>query len=279
MDDRHTSEEKAFFEKILERFEDPKKIASDTEATVRCPDPHGLHSNGDERPSLGVSLSRNGVGAKVLIYCHSQGCDFDAILEARELTTKDLYFGRNGDGRPEEEEDVGFSGCTLKEYSACKNLPVEFLTSGVIGLEDRKYAGKDAVWIPYMNTGGELIAERFRVSLLKNKTGADNRFRWQKGSKTALYGLNWLDVAHDKGYVLVVEGESDCHVLWYHGLPAVGIPGAKNWRDEWAEHLDGIDHVLVCVEPDEAGESLWKAVSGCQTLISRVRKVGFSDAV
>jgi hypothetical protein len=35
------------------------------------------------------------------------------------------------------------------------------------------------------------------------------------------------------------QGESDCHTLWFHGVPALGIPGAANWREERdARHLD-----------------------------------------
>ena len=49
---------------------------------------------------------------------------------------------------------------------------------------------------------------------------------------------------HDQGdanppapYVVLVEGESDCHALWLHDLPALGLPGATNWRDGRDLHL------------------------------------------
>ena len=77
----------------------------------------------------------------------------------------------------------------------------------------------------------------------------------------------------------VVEGESDCHVAWYHGRNAVGIPGAKNWKDEWAVHLDGIGTVLVTVEPDEAGEEMFSRLVACTRLFPRLKKVRFADAV
>ena len=31
---------------------------------------------------------------------------------------------------------------------------------------------------------------------------------------------------------MLVEGESDCHTLWHHRIPAVGLPGAGNWRED-----------------------------------------------
>jgi hypothetical protein len=49
--------------------------------------------------------------------------------------------------------------------------------------------------------------------------------------------------------VVLVEGESDCHTLWFHGIPALGIPGAANWREERdARHLDGFETIYIIVE-------------------------------
>ena len=56
---------------------------------------------------------------------------------------------------------------------------------------------------------------------------------------------------------MLVEGESDCHTLWYHEIPALGIPGVSNWNNEWASYLDGIEEVHAVIEPDH-GESLWQ---------------------
>ena len=55
-----------------------------------------------------------------------------------------------------------------------------------------------------------------------------------------------LDGAREAGYAVLVEGESDCHTLWHHGV-------ARNWKEEWAEHLDAIEKVYAVVEPDQGG--------------------------
>ena len=34
------------------------------------------------------------------------------------------------------------------------------------------------------------------------------------------------------GLVVVVEGESDTHTLWNAGFPALGLPGAGNWKEQ-----------------------------------------------
>jgi hypothetical protein len=62
----------------------------------------------------------------------------------------------------------------------------------------------------------------------------------------------------------MVEGASDCHTLWFHGVPAIGLPGAGNYSDERDAHnLDGIPHIFVVIEPDRGGKGIveWLARS------------------
>ena len=73
---------------------------------------------------------------------------------------------------------------------------------------------------------------RLRIAIDKEPNGTDSRLLWRKGLKPCLYGLWRLDHACTAGYVVIGEGESDCHTLWQHGIPAVGLPGAGNWREE-----------------------------------------------
>jgi DNA primase len=59
-----------------------------------------------------------------------------------------------------------------------------------------------------------------------------------------LYGLDRLGAARSEGFVVLVEGESDCHTLWHHGYPAVGLPGAAGWKESRdAEPLEGVARV------------------------------------
>lgn len=51
------------------------------------------------------------------------------------------------------------------------------------------------------------------------------------------------------GYLLVVEGESDCWTGWSHGVPVLGVPGADQWRTLRLEHLEGADAVFLQREP------------------------------
>jgi hypothetical protein len=84
--------------------------------------------------------------------------------------------------------------------------------------------GVPAVRIPYYDEAGTEGPVRIRRAL----TGPA-RFRWRKGSKLRLYGLDGLPAARKAGRVVVVEGESDRQTLEFHGIPALGrlYPGVQ----------------------------------------------------
>jgi len=103
---------------------------------------------------------------------------------------------------------------------------------------------------------------RHRVALEKSEE-TDERFKWRTGSKTSLYGLWRLQSIRKVGRVVLVEGESDAQTLWYHGMPALGIPGADTWKPAWAEHLEGIEKVFAIIESDQGGETLREKLGAC----------------
>jgi len=169
----------------------------------------------------------------------------------------------SGDARPEH-------GCTLKEYSEDKKLPEGFLRG--LGLRDVTYIEKPAVRIPYPDEEGQEAAVRFRVSL----DGAE-MFRWRSGDKPFPYGLKLFGEAHRVGYVVLVEGESDCHTLWFHEILALGIPGVNNWRDGWAAYLDGIERIYAVIEPDQGGDTIREKLTVCQAIRERLYLVELGE--
>jgi DNA-binding transcriptional ArsR family regulator len=169
----------------------------------------------------------------------------------------------SGDTRPEH-------GCTLKGYSEVKKLPESFLRG--LGLKEITYSDKPAIRIPYPDEKGQEVAVRFRVSL-----DGSEKFRWRSGDKPRPYGLRLLEEARKAGYVVLVEGESDCHTLWCHEIPALGIPGASNWRDEWATYLDGLEKVYVVIEPDQGGDTLREKLISCAPIRERLHLLELGD--
>ncbi len=226
-------------------------------------------------PNLRVREAEDG---RVLLRCFA-GCGQDEVLDA--LTEKgigktDLF--ANGGAGERGEGDATLRDCahvcTLEAYAEAKGLPVEFLQN--LGLSDTHYMGKRVVRIPYLDEEASEAAVRFRLALEKS-AGGDNRFRWRKSSKPSLYGLWRLERTRSSGYAFLVEGESDCHTLWHHGLPALGIPGASAWRNEWAKHLDGVERVYAVVEPDGGGEAFWERLAA-SPLSEKLYRLQFDGA-
>ncbi|HEY6406262.1 MAG TPA: AAA family ATPase, partial [Ktedonobacteraceae bacterium] len=104
--------------------------------------------------------------------------------------------------------------------------------------------------IPYhLPDGTRAPRHRIRTALVA-KEGS----RWSKGEGTIVpYGLERLDEARKAGSLVLVEGESDCWTLWYHGFPALGLPGAEMARTLEESMLTGIDRLYLMQEPDAGG--------------------------
>jgi hypothetical protein len=244
-------------DKILERAEGVYETGSGW--LVRCPlQDHG-QSRGDRNPSVSVTEGDDG---RALVNCQA-GCETGEIVAAWGLKMSDLFEQRNGHEKvfrsipPKTTATV--QPCNLENYAEAKGLPVEFLQK--VGLRDQNYRKKPSVVrIPYRDADGQEIAVRYRTALEKSDEG-DERFRWRAGDKARLYGLWRLESIRKSGYVVLVEGESDAQTLWYHGIPALGIPGAKNWKPEWSEHLEGVERIYAVIEPDQGGDALRQKLS------------------
>lgn len=241
--------------KVIARLENVQPAGDGYSA--RCP------AHDDSNNSLSVAEGDEG---KVLVHCHA-GCSFDAIVQATGLKPADFHGTRkrrkgkrasdtSGDNTSTGQQSN--NGLSLTQYAEAKRLPVEFLAK--LGVWEHR--GKNATGgydsylrIPYLLTDGTEGPVRYRYEL----TG-DHKFKWRKRDKPCLYGLWLRDQWREKfGYAVLVEGESDCHTLWYHNIPAFGLPGANNYRDERdAEHFEGIDTIYVIVEPDKGGEAVKK---------------------
>ena len=165
------------------------------------------------------------------------------------------------------------AGCTLAAYAVAKKLSIEFLRS--LGLTEITLFGAPVVRIPYPDEFGAELVRAFADAV----DGKD-KFRWRKGSKLRLYGLNRVAAARDLGEMVIVEGESDCHTLWHAGLPAIGLPGAGNWNEQRdAALFDKFDTIYVIIEPDKGGETVrkWVGELKIRDRVKLVRLNGFKD--
>ena len=80
------------------------------------------------------------------------------------------------------------------------------------------------------------------------------------GAKTSMFNAQTVLTASD--YICVTEGEIDCiTVSTKTNHPAVGIPGANNWKPFYSKILDDFDTVIVLADGDSAGMDFGKKIS------------------
>lgn len=70
------------------------------------------------------------------------------------------------------------------------------------------------------------------------------------GSNTTLYGL-WGINQYKNDYIVLVEGETDAITLWQYNIQCFGVPGAKNFKKEYAKHFEKFDRIYIHSEEDE----------------------------
>lgn len=256
---------------VLERATNARKAGAGW--LVSCPLPEHGQGRGDTNPSVSVDVGNDG---QALVNCRA-GCETENVVSGWGLEMKHLY-EHNGHKKEfrsyPSKTTATVQPCNLENYAEAKGLPVEFLQNQ--GLRDQKYQGALAVRIPYRGVDGAENAVRFRIALEKSAEG-DDRFRWRTGSKAGLYGLWKLEGIRKAGYVVLVEGESDAQTLWYHGIPALGIPGASNWKPEFAEYLEGVERIYVVIEPDQGGSVLREKLAGCVAIKDRLYLVDLAE--
>jgi len=211
------------------------QAATKGKGAVHCPLPG--HRNGDRHPSLGL-LGLNERGEPVIGQCFAGHDRKEVIDRLKEL-------GVIGNGRSRASPKRGLR---LEELSEAKGLPLGFLRE--LGWRTATWPpgrrdGQPAVLIPYRNEEGRVVATRYRLALSEGP-----RFKWEPGARATLYGLDRLAEAKRQGFILLVEGETDCATCWLSGLPALGLPGKESWQPEWARYLESIEKIYLWREPD-----------------------------
>ena len=144
------------------------------------------------------------------------------------------------------------------EYLATRNLSVEEAQRFHLGVVKdalpghEQYTGRLA--IPYITPSG-VVDIRFRAI-----GNADPKYMGMPGAKTSMFNAQVVLTASD--YICVTEGEIDCITMSVKtSHPAIGIPGANNWKPFYSKILDDFDTVIVLADGDSAGMDFGKKVS------------------
>lgn len=225
-------------ERVLERLQGVRRTA--TGWLGRCPVPGHGKGKGDVNPSLSITEAPDG---RVLLRCHA-GCPTDAVVKALGIEWTDLFSRQEPEPQGHSSNGKARGGLTVRALAEAKRLPLwllekycEDLPGGVRFI----YRGED---------GRPLPVTRIRLAL-----EGPSRFRWGAGDRPLPFGLDRLAKARKRGWLILVEGETDCLTAWTHGLSALGLPGANTTVCLEAEHLRGITRLWVVKEPDEGGRA------------------------
>ncbi len=219
-------------ERVLARL---KGVRTSSHGWVACCPAHS-----DREPSLSIGLGDEG---QVLLTCFA-GCSLEQIVEAMDITVTDLFpkVAAASESQPEQTQR---NVLTLVDLASVKLLHWKYLLH--LGVTEQR-AG--CLQIPYhLPDGTPAPRHRLRTALVA-KEGS----HWSKGSGEIVpYGLERLEEAQKAGYLVLVEGESDCWTLWYHHFPALGLPGVEMVRTLKESYLAGIDTLYIVREPDASG--------------------------
>ena len=221
------------------------KIQGD-EVIANCP----VHKNGNEKKrSFCVNIP---TGKYHCFSCGIQGNYIDFVAMMNNTSTKDaakkIYEDNNLIQQNNFQKEIAY---TVEQYAKEKKLPAEWLKSEW-GLKNTK----TSITIPYYDENKQVVRSRLR--------GIGKKFRWGKGSKTLMYGWHKFEEIKEKGYVVIVEGESDTQTLWLNSIPALGSPGATNFNSAWNDLIHQIPAVYIHQENDFGGEEFVRQV--CKSL-------------
>ena len=143
-------------------------------------------------------------------------------------------------------------------YLATRGLSVDEARKFHIGVVDNPLPGhegyKGKLVIPYITPSG-VVDLRFRSIHVE-----DPKYIGLPGAKTTMF--NAQSVLTADGYICVTEGEIDCiTTVVKTGHPAVGVPGANNWKPYFTKILDDFDTVIVLADGDSPGLEFGKKIS------------------
>lgn len=172
-----------------------------------------------------------------------------------------------------------------EEFLAARGIDPQFaVTAGLGVVRDALPGHEDSegyLAIPYLTPAGP-VNFNFRCMQDHNCKEIPYHHKYNKraGSGTNMYGVRSIEWARE--WIVVCEGEIDALTWQQIGIPALGIPGAKNWKPHWANLLEDFSRVYLAEDGDEAGEKLWltltEKVDQSTTALVRVKMPDGEDS-
>ena len=119
---------------------------------------------------------------------------------------------------------------------------------------DDEYVGR--LSIPYITPAG-VVDIRYRAC----RPEQSPKYLSRVGSHARLYNVQSL--LRKSETICICEGEIDAITMdSLVGIPAVGVPGANNWRDHFRLLFEDYTQVFILCDGDQAGKEFGKRVAG-----------------
>jgi len=194
-------------------------------------------------------LTVEGKGGKVLVHCFTPDCKgaWEAIV------------GKINGHAGAETATVEWPGLTLERYVAEKGFGSRIALEQFFDVHETMHKGAPVVAFPY----GQWVDDTWVHTATKIRGGSSHQTAWLPGEQgKKIIGPYYTRAIRQVEDIFICEGESDVHTLTLHGLAAVGISGAKGWKDEYAEipPIRDAQRVFICQEPDADGPKFVEAV-------------------
>lgn len=140
-------------------------------------------------------------------------------------------------------------------YLAGRGISRQAAATFRLGVVRRPLAGHEMfagrLAIPYLTPSG-VVNFSFRCLRQHDcKEAGCPKYLPPEGMERNLY--NVLDLKKDSTFICVAEGELDALTLSLAGLPAVGVPGVKNWKKHFSRCLEDFEVVYAIGDGDGPG--------------------------
>jgi DNA-binding transcriptional ArsR family regulator len=265
---RHTPE-RLTLDAILPRLRTKRisKRNGERHVLAHCP------AHDDANPSLSLTEKADGT----LLWKCFAGCSQDAVQRELEriagvqpATAQPIAPRRNR----QQPATAQAQPLTLAALANAKRLDAEKLIAWHV-----RELPDGGIEILYLTREGDLHTIQYRLTL--EKVNGVDRFKWRTGDTRILYGLWRLPEWGDADTLYLCEGTSDTWTLWHADLPALGIPSATYWREEWWREVEGFERIVLIADADDAGAGLaQKLAETCpDSLRERVQVLQLPDGV
>lgn len=148
-------------------------------------------------------------------------------------------------------------------YLKTRGIPLQVARSAGVGVVDstihdyRDFRGR--LWLPYFTDAGPINAV-MRCIKDHDCKAVDGHGKY---IRVPNLGVNLYNVQsyHDAEFICITEGEMDALTFKVMGIPAIGVPGAENWKSHWSAIFDDFPKVYVFGDGDDAGKKYAQRVA------------------